>query len=284
MSPLSNEQLQSPLSERELHAAVWYVAHRAALRRIFTLALAVVNLGIISGLAIGIVRLVFTPSLSGLERDFVDAPIAYASFRDVFEPQGLVVRRITAVPYEQNLHLVADIVNPNNGWYAERAEIQFITPNRVLPPVAVSFLPGEQRIVPMFRVEGARRSDHISVSIGTIAWRRIRGSVEASPFVVDTPAVDEIPVGTNAIATRVRSRLHNSAPRGFWNVRVMVVLRRGEQILGVVESTLERVKSGESRPFEVRFLTRFPQGTQADITPLWNPFDEDNILPLELDI
>lgn len=280
----NTELFVSPLSSTELKRAHWYFEHRAQLERYLIAALIVLDVIFLLTAGWGAVRFFSKPSASQIVRELSEPGIPYESFRITLEPRPLVIRNVSTVAItgtEQDL--IAEIVNPNSGWLARQVVLQFTTASRVLAPLETFFLPDEARLVPLERAKGVNRGDRVSVIINRIEWQRVRGAVALAPFVIGAAQVATLLTDTNNPITSVSVPVTNKGSRGFWRQDFLLVVQRGEQLLGVRQVTINQFKSGSSAVITARWPGRFPPDATVAVTPVFNPFAEENLLPLDLD-
>ena len=279
----SRELYEAPLSDKELKRAEWYLAHRARLHRASVVGLIILDAILLTTVGFGFVRLARQPTGTEIARNLAGQAIEYESFRNVLEPQALVISDVSLLSSGNDDHdLIARVSNPNSGWFAEKVVLQFTTPNRVLQPINAFFLPGEERLIPLLRAEGVNRGDRVSVIISDINWRRVRGQIEAAPFAIGASRMETLLVGS-APVTQVVVPVKNTASRGYWEAHFLLIVKRGNQLVGVRQAVVNKFRSGEATTIEARWPGRFPQDIDVSVVPIFNPFDLANILPLDLE-
>lgn len=271
------------LTEQQLKFGYWFVTHKVALRKGGVIALILVNAAL------------WLPAVYMAFRLFVVDGPAYARMLqqmsvslvnpDVIEaarPEPPVVAQTLVFNTAGNRYDFAAIIkNQNPKWYGD-FEYRFVAEGFATPARHAVLLPGRETVVSELGVTAPSRIRGGRLEFSSFLWRRISTRVVKDPpsFVAERTAIvvsdarhePGPPARTSFVVT-------NNTAFGYWNVDVIVLLKRGTSVVGVNRVTLERLASGEARPVDVAWFDSVGSVGAVDVRPQVNIFDPGVYMP-----
>lgn len=197
--------------------------------------------------------------------------------------QDLVVRQAGFVPSGavNTYDLYAKVSNPNNVFgssqFSYRFQLKDASGQVIVTKDGKGFiLPGETKYI----IEAAVQTDGTPASadlaISNETWVQFKDYFESPQLKVVNKEYNQITSGVGF--GEADGLLKNGSPYDFANIDIYVLLEDvGNNIIGLNSTSMQTVKSGESRDFKAMWMNRFP-GTvsnmevQADV----NIFDSDS--------
>lgn len=181
---------------------------------------------------------------------------------------------------------MAMAVNPSTQWIAHVHYTWKWDTGESSPQVA-DMLPGEERPLLLFGIEGSRPRG-MGVQVQEVKWERVPASVASNPvnFVqahVNMKTTDivhdaALKVGEKTIG-RTSFTLTNQTGYAYRDVLVLIVAKRGNTAVGVHQASVSSFLPHESRVVQVDWFGTVPGATTASTYPVVNVFRADAYMP-----
>lgn len=127
-------------------------------------------------------------------------------------------------------------------------------------------------------------SGSVELKIERRVWHRanLQGEADAEAFAASRlnvyPAnpvyVPSDPLATSPVSS-AKFTLVNDAAFGFYDVDMLVLLYRGDSIVGVNRARIDTLAAGARKPMELFWYQILPQVTKVDVIPEINIYDPD---------
>ncbi len=269
------------LSEKQIEAAIWYVKHKAVLRKT---ALGIIlaldgALLLYSGFGVGR-EFLFSGARKQQELELLTSNISSGTLRAGNRPVDLRLGGVELLRSGVVTDVVARVQNPNPQWYAKfsytigigdqtlRREDGFLLPLEERPFVHTIRQAGSGTMV--FNIENVswRRIDPKTIP-DVSAWRKERLNFEVKNQKF-TPAVVE---GKGSIS-RATFSLFNNTAFGYASANFIVLLFQGSQLQGVQGLTVDQFHSGETRDLELSWVDRVGAISNIEVVPAIDIMDK----------
>ena len=278
--------------QRFYRLSLWWVEHRALLKRI----------GLIAFAALDVLMLIFAfwNLLSafairyGAEESAVLRMVAlgqadlhaYTSANAAKDIEQNSVRIFSIG--DQRYDLYATIVNPNTDWWAEfsyafsyndtqtETRTSFVLPSQEKPvtELAVSSgVPISDAVFVISNIEWHRIDHHVIADYPTWSDDRLNIEVRDPSFVTEKRLDGEV-------YGRTIFTIENHAAFSYYDVGLYVVLKRGSSVVGVNRTTLSTLGTGEEKEVTVNWFGTLPSVSQVEVIPELNIFDLEVYKPL----
>ncbi len=243
-----------PLSEKEIKQSLWYLAHRAQLRRAAVALLVILDVFLLLpalvfvGLDIGKYR-----ARATMNQELVSPSLIRA--RDAAAP--LEIGATVAIVQDKTMDVVIAAENPNEEFTA-KVTYTFRTPAGILGPYTDVIAPGARTHLVALGLPRLAM-DSVTLEPLLVRWRRTNAHQEGTyaGFLEKSGTIRisdiERSAATDRGAVGVRFRVMNQTAFHLQQLPVVIVLRRGSSIAAVNRVVLERVRSGESRMVDVQW-------------------------------
>ncbi len=269
-------------TEKELRWSQWWVDHREQVRKAglgFFIALDVLLVGIgawgfIDWLAFGGLReeqairqmtsseYGRVPSLT-LEELQIGAPIALSGGSG-------------------KMDILASVENHNPNFWAE-LQYRFLVNGTEQPLRKAFVLPGQAKYLAELGASAASGGS-VELKIEQRLWHRadLQGAASAEVFAearLNIRAENPIYVPSDPLATSpvssAKFTLVNDSAFGYYDVDLLILLYRGDSIVGVNALRVDTMEAGEKKPMDVFWFQLLPQVTKVQVIPDVNVYDPD---------
>lgn len=273
-------QYQDPagdFSSKELAAGIWYVKHRALIRRMLISGLITLSAALwLYSLARWGSFLIF-----GLAEDKALyrslARSANTGLSSRFSAEPLRVLSSSVLPGGVNkFDAVAELSNPNE-FFSAAFSYHFIVSSEPTPSQTAFLLPGETRPVAAL---GLAADGDAAFVIENISWARpdphrypkpTDWQAERVNFAVESARVFLPEPGTKA--TRVTFDFINNSPYNYIAPEFLVGLYSADSLVAVAPLFTGRFDSLEKKSLDVRSFAPNLRGDEVRVFPLVNPYD-----------
>lgn len=279
------DQLEpSGVSLKKLHFGLWYMRNR---RLFFSLVVAFLLIVAISG---------WVYSFYGLGRYFIfDQINDQQSIKEMAETsvnllagrnnQPLEISPVKILGSEQN-DFVAEINNPN-----ERTAVYFNYSFQANGETIVQkkgfVLPGQRRyLVALDQKKPA--GANVELAVSQARWQKLNAREipnwssflqEHNNLVVSDQQISST-ASANQSIVRVKFSLNNRTAYGYWSVPVVLLAYQGDNLVGVNELILSKLKSGETRTINFTW-PNLKSANRLEVFTNIDYLDESNYLPLD---
>ncbi|GEM_PF-5393179 len=265
----------APLSEREIRESIWVLEHRRRLGKTLVVSLIVLDSALLLLVVFGMVKEFGSlQSRKEMERESVGS----GRIRAFESPLPIRVNRIETVTEKTTMDLVAEVENQNQEFEAT-IEYTFTVAGRALGSW-VDVVPARTRshlvAVGVSRIKNAL----IQFEPRTVRWQRTRAH-EQGRYAEFKAHVGEVRVKDSAryptlFGTGVRFTLVNDTAFHLRQIPTVILLWRGETLVGVNTVVAEYVPSQAQRSLDVRWSESLEASTSMTVEPHVNLLDESN--------
>ncbi|WKZ29025.1 MAG: hypothetical protein QY323_05890 [Patescibacteria group bacterium] len=178
------------------------------------------------------------------------------------------------------IDILAPVENRNATFWAD-IEYRFLVGGAEQPLRKTFILPGQAKYLSEL---GASSSSGASVElkIESRTWRRVdlQGASSAADFAaprLDIRAENPVYLPSDPLATVPSSSatftLVNGTAYGYYEIDLLVLLYRGDAIVGVNKVQVDTLAAGERKPMQLFWYQLLPQVTKVQVVPEINIFD-----------
>jgi len=272
--------------------SVWWVEHRATLRRLGYLVFAIIDAclllfacwHLLSAFAIrygsegGIVLRMVALGQSDLH--------AYTTARAAEDLRVNPVKTFSIG--DQRYDLYTTIVNPNSDWWAE-VTFSFAYGDIQTDPLTSFVLPSQEKPLSELGISSSIPISDAQLQLSEVTWHRVdrhdiadyqtwsedRLNIEIrDPAFVKEDRLDGKTYG------RTTFTVLNQTAFSYYDVGLYIILKRGSSLVGVNRTTLSSLDSGEQTDVTVNWFGTLPSVTQVEVIPELNIFDLEVYKPL----
>ena len=129
------------------------------------------------------------------------------------------------------------------------------------------------------------RLSNARLEVTDIAWQRFdnRLASDYATYLKNRLAIDIVDPtfmpGKSGSASRVLFTAQNAGAYGYWKVRFVIRLLRGDVVVAVNTVEADALDSGQSRPLVASWFEQITAGTKVDIRPEVNILDQSVFMP-----
>ncbi|MBI2552227.1 hypothetical protein HYW17_02955 [Candidatus Uhrbacteria bacterium] len=265
----------SELSEKQLGTAIWYVKHRAVLRKA---ALGIIlaldgALIVYSGWGVG-QELLFSNKRKLQDLELLKTAIPGEAARLANRPVDLQLGGIELLRSGEVTDVLARVQNPNPEWSAEFSYTIGIGDE--LQRVENGFLlPQEER--PFIRTLRSAGAGTLVFNIENLSWRRInpkeipdvaKWRQERLDFEVQDPKFIPAVVEGKGSVGRATFSLINKTAFGYVAADFLVLLFQGSRLQGAQGVTVDEFRSGQTRKLELTWIDRLGAISNIEVVPI----------------
>jgi hypothetical protein len=294
------------VSERQLAWGMWFVTRRALLRRIgygLLIAVAVVSWGYTFW---GLIDYYFVRGLDferAIARDLATArnprqPIIQRQAARPIQIEEVSILATTAGMYDA----IALVTNPNQHWLAD-VEYALEVPGAPTVIERTALLPGGAYWLVRLRAESKANPSNATLNIRTVHWTRpsrldiadlqrfvderlnveIRQPKFIPPSELALRSGTPVPASSAGPAvnvSRAAFTVVNRSAYGLRDLELIVLLRRGQAIIGANRVTIADVYAGEERVVATTWFHPLGLVQSVEVYPYVNVFDSENFIAL----
>lgn len=262
------------LGEQQLEAAIWYVKHKALLRKILLGAIGAVDVVVVAYVIFGAGRdLVSSPLRRAQEFELLRINLPQASSQGVSRPADLQLGGVEFLQSGQVTDVLARVRNPNPQW-SVRFSYTLGIGDRTERATDGFLLPGEER--PLFRSFRGVGGGTVVFNLEDIEWRRVN-SREIPNFeefrsehlnfeIKDVQFLPSVIEGQGRVS-RVAFTIVNKTAYNYVEPKFLVLLYRGSRLIGIQSTVLERFTSGAERNVEVSWIDGIGAVSNVEVLP-----------------
>ena len=275
------------LADRQLTAALWFVNHRIVLRRILIITLIVIAAAFWGYVIFAVARDIFQlQTRRASELELLGSGASISDHVQAAAPQEIGLAGVETLVSGEVTDVIVRLQNLNPVWRARfRYTIGMGGENLVARDGFL--LPGEERLffnsfrggrgTPDFRLEQVawfRVAARQTPDIAAFTEERLRFDVQNTAFV-------SAQSGDRGAVDRAKFSITNKTAYGFFEPKFLVLLYRGERLVGVQSTVLDQFKSGATREVEVSWFDRVGAVSRVEVIPEIDIFDPSVYMRLE---
>lgn len=254
---------QNLLTDKELEKAYWYVTHKEQLKKIGTIALAVV-----AGLLFlyGLIGLILFYSyqnqeMAELQKQTVAEKINYAYLQEKNNPMPVEKGAVRVLKTDKNHYdIVVNVTNANSSWYLASFDYSFLLQGQTTDKKSAFLLPGETKYIMDLAWESAQSFSTAELILENLQWQKQADyeSLQDKVLHITTDDVKFIPskklgISDKVPVSQVQFSTKNDSAYNFFQVDYGVVLFRGSQIVGVTKTFVKNFQAGDEQEMKVNF-------------------------------
>lgn len=279
--------------KRFYKVSVWWVEHRAFLRRLWLILFIVVDAVL---LLFGGWHLLDAFAVSyGREQNAVMRMVAYGqsdlraytvanAANDLEQGEGRVIS-IGGGRYD----LYSTLVNPNDDWWAEFT-YSFAVGDESTDVQTGFILPTQEKPIAELALESASPIGSASLVIEDVRWHRVDHHVvpdyptwssDRLNFLISASSFEKETRFDGETFGRTTFTIENDTAYSYYDVGLFVLLLRGNSVVGVNRTTLSSLESGVDTEVSVTWFGTLPSVSQVQIIPELNIFDLEVYKPLQ---
>lgn len=280
-------------SRRMYRLSLWWVEHRALLRRVGYAAFIAVDVLI---LLFAVYHLLDAFAFSHDQEERVVYQMvaqgqsdlrAYTLANDADDLERTQARVISIGGDRYDLY--ATLLNPNDDWWAEfsytfntdlgatESATGFILPSQEKPIVEFAFestVPVTTAELVLDEVTWHRIDHHLIPQYETFASEHLNLVVENAQFTKEVNA-------NNDVYGRSSFTVTNNTAYSYYEPTFYVLLKRGTSVVGVNRATLSELISGAKEDVTLNWFGTLPSVSEVEVVLELNIFDLDTYKPLE---
>lgn len=273
-------------SDKQLKIGIWWVTHRSQLKKWWVIILALADLALFLYIIFHIVIILVTwGKFTALPGQIGQSIVDFTAYQQANAPQNIQVMSTNLVPVigqPQTYHLVTELKNPNEKWMVSSLNFHFKVDETNLDVEATFLLPQEQRFIFHYTVKSIEEKPEAQFVIDSIGWQRVEFPAEKPALNFEITDIDTelIPIlgdaGTyTSYSTRATANVKNNTVYNFWKVKFLVVLYRGNTVVALNETTLNKFAALETKQLGISWENEHSSITKVRIVPEVNAYDPD---------
>ena len=270
------------VTEKELRWSEWWVEHREGVRKLAIGLFAAVDAIL---LLVGIWGFTDWLALGGLREEQAIRQMTAASYGQV---QGLSLQEVQiGAPIvlqgaTGKVDVLVPVENRNPNFWAELR--YHVSVGGVAQPTRTAFvLPGQSKYLAELGASSESGSG-VEMSVERRIWHHADtvAGLSQQAFAdtrLDIHADNAVYAPPDPLATSPSSSasftLVNGTAFGYYDVGVLVLLERGDAIVGANRVTVDRLLPEERKPMQIYWYQSLPQVTKVEVVPDINIYDPD---------
>lgn len=275
------DNLVGGVTESELHWSEWWVNHREQIRKIgigLFVSIDVILLGV------GVWGFTDWLALGGIQEERAIRQMTgqnYARFGGVGLQEVQVGAPFVLPGGVGKVDILAPIENRNERFWAE-VEYSFSIGGVQQPPLTTFVLPGQVKYLVHLGAP-SESGGSVELKIERRLWHRA-GTFGADSLQslydtrLDIRAENPVFIPSDPLATTpvssAKFTLANHTAFGYYDVDLLVLLYRGDSIVGANKLRVESLLAGEDKPVELFWYQILPQVSRVEVVPDINIYDE----------
>lgn len=201
-----------------------------------------------------------------------------------FAAQPLVIGDAIVFPGSgERYDFVSEVENPNETWYA-LVTYQFTVVDSAPTPTRTLFvLPKEKKYLTQLGVKRPGEAINGAVlNIVNIAWRRINPHDYPNPqqflqarnkFTITDAAFAPGSNSGDITGGQIKFTITNDSAYNYWQVPIQIALVQSGSLVGVEETNIAELRTGEARAAELRTYTQGLIADEVNVIPSVDVFD-----------
>lgn len=273
------------LTEDQLKVGYWWVTHKVQVKKVFTVALAVVAFSLLGYGAWGFADWFFgsgvreRQEIGLLTQNWTD----YAFFRESAQPDPMTTQSTETVSAgEGRYDMIAKVSNPNQRWWME-FDYRFVGAGFDDPYKKGYLLPTEAKYLYSLAVESDSKPS-AALEVADIMMHRVDNHVVQPDyrtwatarlnFIIEDIKFAEPEKDSPIPISRASFNVTNDTAFGYVSVPFFVTLLSGNRVVGVNRVVISQLRAGDTRQVEASWFNDLPNVTRVEVKPEVNLFDE----------
>ena len=213
--------------------------------------------------------------------------IPYAELNKILTPEPLAIAEVLMFGgREDKYDLGVEIANSNATMWAD-FEYKFIGANFETKPIKGFILPKSRKFLLNLGFDSPARPQNARLVFTSFSWHRISRHEypDFEKYKSERLALSasDVTFGRSALASGALNQVSfiftNNSAYNFWQIPIVIILFRGDQVVGFNSVTLQKVSSLESRDTSVLWAEGLPQVTRVEVQSEVNILDKNVYMP-----
>lgn len=262
------------LEESQLQAAIWYVKHKARLRKILLGGFLVLDIAVVGFALFGVGSdLVYSPLRRAQELELLRISLPQSISEGSSRPSDLQLGGVEFLQSGQVTDVLARVRNPNAQWFV-RFSYTLGIGDQTVRATDGFLLPGEER--PLFRSFRGIGGGTVVFNLEDMQWHRVnpREIPDYAQFkaehlnfeIKDTKFLPTVLEGQGKVS-RAAFTVVNKTAYSYAEPTFLVLLYRGSRLIGIQSTVLERFTSGQARKVEVSWVDGIGAVSNVEVLP-----------------
>lgn len=291
MATPPNNRIGAGFTEGELQFASIWIRNRAMLRNLLWGFLIAINVGLWGFSLWGLLDayVLSWPRESRMNREISENAFVALSLQSN-RPEGIQTRAVSVFQgTEDRLDMIVPVYNPNEVWWASFT-YRFNVSGELTDAQSGFLLPGERTYLGVFGYLPEKAGGRSAVlTVDNVQWHRVDPRQVGANYeewvsarngfeYKDVAFEQDLVIGGRRVS-RTSFDLANTSAYGYWNLGLIVVLKRNEAPIAATYTTLDKLKAGETRSVNIDWFETLPAATETEIVPHVNYLDDSVYLP-----
>ena len=216
----------------------------------------------------------------GLVREMAKNTVDYTGYRQSTSPQDIEIEKAIALPQGGNKYdLIAIVKNINANWAASSFNFVYTSSNGETKESSGFLMPNESKYLTFLGQNYEKQPSDLKLEIRNVTWQKIKdtASFPALDFKTENLQIIPLSTATGEKAVKVTADITNASIYGFWQAKFAVVLKSGNQVVGINYISLGQFKSFEKKTL-ISQRPNILSVTGVEITPEINLTEQDNFI------
>ncbi|NQT50261.1 hypothetical protein HQ571_06225 [Candidatus Kuenenbacteria bacterium] len=271
------------LSDQDLKRSYWYVTHRVILRKVGILALTIVSGGLFLFGVGGLVNhyLIGYSDQVALEKDITGAKLNYSLLAELNTPQNLQILETKVLNSGQGYYdLISEVVNPNSTWTVEEFDFYYLIGEEQTNLKSDFILPGQNKFVMYLNYARDKNFNAANLVIENIKWKKVSDfqalQQKIMQFDYQNMAIvssQDGDLSDKGQVAQVSFDVLNKSSYNFWEPRFVVLIKKRDILVGVTQTILNGLNSGEKKSHSINLFQNIPRVVTMEIFPDINILD-----------
>ncbi|OGY86304.1 MAG: hypothetical protein A2458_04090 [Candidatus Kerfeldbacteria bacterium RIFOXYC2_FULL_38_9] len=270
----------SEISDKKITLGLWVATHKAQLKQVHVLLLAVLAMAMILFFFIELFNWAYhVPQTKRINEALLQSPINFGQNR---QPNNIVIEKTYATVHdEQSVDVAVFVKNPNEKWAAE-INYEMTIGGKTGVVEHVNLAPAQEKVLTKTAVATTAVSPSVQTNILDISWKLIK-DLDALPKVSWEETDQKFNhINTDQIGapqTTLEFNLSNKSVYGFKNVPVAVLLQdKNGVVVGIGQQTMAQIASLEKKPVIIRWPKEYGESLQTLIYVSPDILSSENII------
>jgi len=265
------------LTSDQLKLGYWYSSHKLLIRRIIIFVLIILDVFLISFAVYGFTDYYFIsqPQVSQLYEDLTTPKLNYNYLAEVSFPQPLNVAFVQVLRNQEGKYdLVAEVINPNNLWYAPQVTYHFEAGSVITESQTAYILPNQTKYLMTLGYSSESAINNPSIVIDNISWEKnvLYENLQAKVLNIEITepkfeSGQQLGLTNGTDSSRVSFSAFNNSAYNFWDVDMNVLLYRGSSLVYVNKIPFRIFEAGERQNIEFIIHEKISTPSMIEVLP-----------------
>lgn len=269
------------MSDLWLKINYWSITHLKELKKWWVIVFLAVDIFIVVfALTNAFIYLLTMKSDINLVHDMAANVVNYSGYRQVNSPKDIEVQSVVALPQgAKKYDLLAMIKNPNVNWAAASLSYVFTSSAGETKESSSFLMPSESKYLTFLGQSYDQLPSDLKLEIRDITWQRIKDTANfpALDFKIDNLQIVPLSTSTGENAVRVTADITNTSVYSFWEAKLAVIFKIGDQVAGINYVTFDQFQAYEKRQL-ISQRSNVQSVTGVEIQPEINLTDQSNFI------